>query len=35
MPYDPEDETEVVASGACAFSGQPLLDPVPDHALAE
>ncbi len=32
MPYaDPEHEQEFVeASGACAYCGQPLLDPVPE-----
>lgn len=35
MYYDPDDETEVEANGACAYCGQPLLDPVPDYALAE
>ncbi len=28
MPYTDPDERELDASGACAYCGQPLLDPL-------
>jgi hypothetical protein len=36
MPHpDPDDERELAeASGACAYCGQPLLDPLPETELA-